>query len=339
MQNSFAMKRIFNWITVAGGLVAALTAIGAAVKLLVENGYSLTIKDVEPFATFLNLIIVVVFCLLSIQVPILIAKPDVELDVSEKAILKRVNLIMRQLNNNILGYAGCLIVVYFCYFLQSILPSLKDNLVLIELTNLFNFLSSVFIYLSFKVLYYKTLDEENRSNHYFMDALIFTVMLVFIYLLFTRTQVLGLDSHETTKLTNNFSLLIGILNGLAMGLLFARFISMEYVLTNAWDLDVNGNPNINAKKYIRGLMVFLLPLYATVQPIFGNFQIAEMGNPAIHKNIVFLICLLGKIFFLSVYYYYAHKRWIHAFMISSVNRLGIPRQYITKYNLPLTRLD
>lgn len=73
-------------------------------------------------------------------------------------------------------------------------------------------------------------------------------------------------------------------------------------------------------------MIFLLPLYAVVQPIFGNFKIQDLGPPEIHKNIVFVICLFGKIFFLGIYYYYSHRKWIQIYMFNALNRQGLPEK-------------
>jgi len=161
-----------------------------------------------------------------------------------------------------------------------------------------------------------------------MDALIFAFVGISTYTFLVYATATKFTSEQIEVVKKNFSLFIGILNSLAMGLLFARFITMENFLTNIYEADNKGNPNRNQKIIIKNTMIFLLPLYAAVQPIFGNFNLEKsMGPPEIHRNVVFFICFVGKAFFLSVYLYYSHRRWIHLYLYSVLNKHGVPITY------------
>jgi hypothetical protein len=242
------------FVKISVGLVAALF-----IWLIGKLAPSLTgpnLSTVEAVTTGLNLVVVLTFCLVSLKVPRLqFAGPFVE---PEKNILNRANKLMKQLNVNILLYAFCLVFVYAIYFAAAAFSLDKEKFHVDEITNLFNFGSSIFIYLSFKVLYDRTLDDENEANLYYMDAAIFAVVGIGSYTFVTDADVMGANV-DVGVIKKNFSLIIGILNSLAMGLLFARFISMENALMNIFEADNNSLPNRNQKMYIKNIMIFLLP--------------------------------------------------------------------------------
>jgi hypothetical protein len=319
---------------IAIGVIAALVV--SITGYIVPKLTTAQLSTIEVVTTGLNLTVVTLFCLFSMSVARLDFFGPFIPNATDEKVRQRANRLMKQLNTNILMYAFCLIVVYAIYCAHA---SFGLNPEFVEqYTNLFNFGSSLFIYLAFKVLYDKTLDKDNEPVPYYMDAAIFALMGIIAYVLVTEPRLVGLDNIAIMK--KNFSLLIGILNSLAMGLLFARFISMENALVNIFEADDKQEPNKNQKIILKNMMIFLLPLYAAVQPIFGNFNLeAGMGPPAIHRNVVFLICFVGKTFFLAIYSYYAHRRWIHLYLYSMIYRQGIPHSLKTKFKLTETYWD
>lgn len=323
-------------VKIAIGLLAALVV--SLITIGVPKLKEAAIETIEIFTTGFNLVVVLLFCLVSLNVPRLeFAGPFLPRP-SEEKILRRVNKLMKQLNTNILFYAFCLIIVYAIYCASAYFKLPPDFVE--KYTNLFNFASSLFVYLSFKVLYDRTLDEHNDPNYYYMDALIFAMIGIGTYSLVTDPGIVRVDVETIAIIKKNFSLIIGILNSLAMGLLFARFISMENVLTNIFEANDKGEPKRNQKILIKNSMIFLLPLYAAVQPIFGNFNLeTAMGPSEIHRNIVFSICFVGKTFFLAIYFYYAQRRWIHLYLYSMLNRQGIYHALKNKFALKETYWD
>jgi hypothetical protein len=347
------------WEKILIRLGAGAAALLALFGLITAAQKGLSIPSwitIERYATGLNFLAVLIFCFFSLTVPKLFFASNYNPKDQELKTLIRVNGLMRQLNTNLLLYAFFLALVYIFYFLSAIKnpDSTSTRSIIDELANLFNFLSSVFIYLSFKVLYDKTLDGNNEPNYYFMDAIVFVTFFLISYILIVHIDWFELadkyipasvNSQNEKKvlyldaIKNNYSLIIGILNGLAMGLLFARFISMENSLINIFEKNKKGEPQHFQKILIKNLMIFILPLYAVVQPLFGNFKVEALGPPDIHKNTVFIICLFGKIFFLCVYYYYAHRRWIQIYLFNALNRQGLPESMKTKFEIKETHWE
>jgi hypothetical protein len=116
----------------------------------------------------------------------------------------------------------------------------------------------------------------------------------------------GAKIQENKKLSNIFALIIGSLNGLAMALLFGRCISMQHLTDNQKEKIVYNRFSI--------WVVFLLPIYALAQPLFGIFEINAFGNPKVFANCIFFICLLGKMFFLYFIYKFIKERKLHYYL-------------------------
>lgn len=221
----------------------------------------------------------------------------------------RVNLLAKQLNSNLLYWALLLTITYILYIFDD-----KNNKELHfpfkVAEDLSNFLSSVFLYLAFKVLYDKTLEEDNSKFNYYVDSIIVSGLYILAYIFFAIVQVNTKVEIETVN--NIFSLLSGTFNGLAMTLLFARYVSMEHTVTK-----------IDKVKYsdiITLLTTLLLPLYTLAQPLFGSFEIKAFGDPQSFQNYVFLICLCGKIFFLYMTFYFLKKKLVHLYLHTVLTR-------------------
>lgn len=118
-----------------------------------------------------------------------------------------------------------------------------------------------------------------------------------------------------TILPNVLGLLIGCANALTMFLLFGRYISMEHL--------INNTKEGKSYSFITIGTIYLLPIYALVQPLFGSFEINAFGNPIAFANYVFFICLCGKIFFLYFTWRYMKKRLMHYYLHSVVTYHGI----------------
>jgi len=300
-------------------IIPCFWAIPAAVFIeflnsLLTEGYHFQV-DFKLFFETTNLVILIGFCTYSIKPKSVEIQKDTddiffeifhpqgysenrEYSSDEKkefctSKLKRANRLAKQLNDNIFGYAFCLIIVYLLYIVQKILPNNNPlDRVIQQGEDIFNFLSSVFVYLSFLVLYDTTLDENHHRTNYYRPALMFAFLFCFVYIIvFTAYP----------ELHRIFTLVIGILNGLAMGLLFSRFISMEHafenmhyindktVFTSVQDStdDRSKTPfymlgkakrhltkaEIFKKKLIFKGVIYILPLYVIVQPLFGDFDI------------------------------------------------------------------
>ncbi|MGC2235694.1 MAG: hypothetical protein WA584_06010 [Pyrinomonadaceae bacterium] len=131
------------------------------------------------------------------------------------------------------------------------------------------------------------------------------------------------EGDTSTKCTNIFGLIIGSLNGLAMALLFGRYISMEHLINNLEKKIVYNRFSIG--------VIFLLPMYALAQPLFGAFDINAFGDPKIFANCVFFICLLGKAFFLYFTYKFIEKRKLHYYLHLVITSHDIMKNFKTYF--------
>lgn len=325
-------------------LIGALTAIFALIETLTPLNYRVLVKDSAAIKLILegiNFFILMGFCLYAIRVPALKFKDphDYTIDnynkllgiekdnnnLSRRAILnnERVNILIKQLNDNVIYYALTLMIVYLVFILLgfSFIPAEYINLAR-GATDIFNFLSAVFLYLAFKVLYNNTLDRDNGKIIYYMDALFMSFFYILLYaLLFSKEP----------PVKNALSLFSGIINGLAMSLLFSRFISMEHTFT-----EIFKNPIFKRlRKYRNSLYygtIFILPVYAVIQPLFGDFTLTEFGDPTIFANVVFLVCFLGKLFFLSLFVIYIKNKLIHIYFHIVITKHGVPDDLISCFN-------
>lgn len=324
----------------------------------------------------------------------------------------RVNKLVRQLHNNIHRFVYCLIVVYILF--------LFDNRLLFSLfgrpveeydwfhisfkisEDIFNFLSAVFIFLVFRVLYDKTLDKKNKDNRYKNSPHFFIWIVILGYLAFALLVYKPHNFYDTTSinniseivqtvpqnneakateaidkikkdyfndsydiertgflndvkgkisgntpqnqiiqiknsiedyrnknklneiLANLFQLFIGTVNGLFMALLFGRYISMEYAVKNL--------SHIKHKIAFTRATIYILPIYALTQPLFGSFEIDAFGNPKWFQNYVFFFCLIGKGFFLYFTWRFMHDRLLHYYLHLGLAKYGVPKDFYTCFD-------
>jgi hypothetical protein len=122
---------------------------------------------------------------------------------------------------------------------------------------------------------------------------------------------------------------IGIFNGLAMALLFGRYLSMEHSI---YDMKIGIFKSSKHNKIMHYCTIYLLPIYALAQPLFGSFEIDAFGNPLAFSNCVFFVCLIGKIFFLSLTYLYMKHRLLHLYLHSVISSHTIPSELLGCFN-------
>jgi hypothetical protein len=173
--------------------------------------------------------------------------------------------------------------------------------------NFFNVLSTAFLLMAFYILYHQKVDiskddVENyqSSNNYWMPLLI----AIIIILLGTLVIITGFCQQNLQSLIVWMRITSGIFNGVGMLLLVSRFISMEYLYKQSDDVGKNF--------YLIGTTV-ILPIYVVVQPLWGIFQV-NIENKEVLKQIIMMLCLWGKIFFIMIVYYMLNNRWLHTYI-------------------------
>jgi hypothetical protein len=127
------------------------------------------------------------------------------------------------------------------------------------------------------------------------------------------------ESKPEIFLPNLVGLFIGCVNALAMFLLFGRYISMEHLINNT----KAGRPYT----IVTVIVIYILPIYALVQPLFGSFQISAFGNRFGFANFVFAACLVGKFAFLYFTWLYMSNRNMHFYLHSVVSYNGISPEF------------
>ncbi len=390
----------------------------------------------KAVAVSLNLIVLIVYCLRSTRVPRLELKegaaageycellnvespgetPDAPGMAARKA--NRVNRLVEQLHNNIIAYAVSLIAVYLLYLFDN--QWLFDELLFPErhyhqyisvgikaAIGVFNYLSAVFLYLGFIVLYDKTIEPDDVTPRpYRRKTLIVSMGFLLIYIIFSvafvTNSVVGANPersiYNTRKLINDYDtdtsanaktqlneikaitnmklsdqesmgkigqasdsyrkankasaagstekideeiasyknrlsqvifnllyLFIGICNGLAMILLFGRYVSMEHSI---FSMDEGEYEARKYSKLLHFFTIYILPLYALAQPLFGSFEIDAFGPRRIFAIGVFIVCWIGKIGFLYLTYIFMKERWMHLWLHTGVNYRGIPKSLV-----------
>jgi hypothetical protein len=117
-----------------------------------------------------------------------------------------------------------------------------------------------------------------------------------------------------------FPLICGIYNGLAMGLLFGRFISMEFYFKEIYE-----NQSWLSRILYNYGVVFLLPIYVLAQPMYGLLKLDTFERLGSFEGIVFLVCFMGKSIFLLVMYAYLTSKLLHVYLHLLVANHGIPK--------------
>jgi hypothetical protein len=123
-------------------------------------------------------------------------------------------------------------------------------------------------------------------------------------------------------------LVAGLANGLAMSLLFGKYVSIEHSLSNT-PLFKYVFENIfypfSRKPYkaiVSFGIIFVLPTYALAQPLFGSLRITVFGDPHRFQTIVYAICLVGKIIFFHLTYLLISKKLLHLYLYGLVAEVG-----------------
>jgi len=329
--NNF-VTRFLLFGSLMGVLVTLLTAFDKFKTFFTDiTGITVTSTFVSVSAEVLNLVVLLIFYWI-------IKAKELELNDAEIKTLSeslnisktkakfnndRVNKLVEQISFCLGGFMFFLIFFYAIEILEDTqsywkLPDSKFPF-LQFLENFSNVVSAAFIYLAFSVLYDVTLDEKNRPKIYYRGTIIFLVAFIGTYTMFLLTE--DPNSSSSLNVTNVFRLICGVYNGLAMGLLFGRFVSMEYFFK---DITLNQSNNFTKRFYYIGT-IFILPLYVIAQPMFGVFNLIGFGDQLVFKAIVFLVCFIGKTFFLFFFYTYVKKRWFHTYLHLSLANHAIPK--------------
>ena len=118
-----------------------------------------------------------------------------------------------------------------------------------------------------------------------------------------------------------------MINGVAMALLFGKYVSMEHRIIS--------RKSEQKYKFISWGIVYILPVYAVIQPLFGSFEITSFGNSDNFRNFVFFVCLLGKMFFLIVTYIFLKEKYIHLYLHLVITKYGVPKKFLECFDIDI----
>ncbi len=190
------------------------------------------------------------------------------------------------------------------------------------ITNIINFSGALFIFLAFKVLHDETLQKKDYSTYTFFWMfpsgffVFYVLVLGLLYLVYFDLVRFDPETNPTIFL-NWTDLFAGSINGLAMALLFGRYVSIEQSVKSSV-LSKLKHTNlfltIPYKKIVSKIIIFILPIYALTQPLFGSLTIDSFGNPKLFQTMVFVICLIGKILFFIITYLLIRKKLLHLYL-------------------------
>lgn len=192
------------------------------------------------------------------------------------------------------------------------------------LVNIINFSGALFIYLAFKVLHGQTLRDNHSAYTFFW---VYPLCFSFLYILITGLFYLGYSSNynNATIFLNITDLIAGLANGLAMALLFGRYVSIEQSVKETQLADLtykNLIGNLSYKAVFSNAIIFVLPVYALAQLLFGSLTIDSFGDPKMFQTMVYLFCLIGKIFFFAVTYLMIKKNLLSLYLHGVVAKVG-----------------
>lgn len=175
------------------------------------------------------------------------------------------------------------------------------------ITNALNVLSAAFLFIAFQVLFVVTIDSDNKTWQLKWIGIL-PISIAFTIIGANILMVLcGANGQNLSHLSHVIRLIGGIFNGVAMFLLFSRFISMEYFFQRSkqkWQRNF----------YFYGTIIGL-PLYVMAQPLYGLFNAVEFSaDAAIFKSFVFLVCFWGKVVFLLFIFTMVNKKWMHSYL-------------------------
>jgi hypothetical protein len=211
-------------------------------------------------------------------------------------------------------------------------------------TNLLNLSGGVFIYLVFSVLHKKTVEEDREKSKIFNNlnkqskiSYVFhsstyywatPVTFAFIYLLVFLSYSFSSNDNSTEFFLNRIDLVSGFAVGMAMTLLFGRYVSIEQSLkdTNLFENVFENFFHPFSKKSYKGIVsfgiTFVLPIYALAQPLFGALTIEAFGVIKNFQTTIYLVCLIGKICFLQMTYLLISTNLMHLYLYGVVSHIG-----------------
>ena len=338
------MKKIKEYIKENDEFLASLIALIGSIGVILNAVKSTSfqyINNINLFTDGLNLAVLLIG-LYFIKKTILVIRKDENIklckrfNITEEALsnkLLRTNSLIGQLYKSIRWF---IIILLIFYLLQFYVDSIFDynsfkNALQIEggsfidlisknnlnsknaaqyltievITNATNLFSATFIFTAFLVLFSVTLEDDHRTpkiNNQIPVALAIVITILNIIIL-----TIGIPNSSLEESATLIRLFGGIYNGIAMALLFSRFISMEYYFQHS-------TKSFERMFYFYGVTIWL-PLYVVVQPLYSLFNIFDFGQTAVVKAIVFLITFWGKLVFLFFIYTMLNKKWIHSYIL------------------------
>lgn len=266
----------------------------------------------------------------------------------------RVENLSKQFLTFVIGFALSLVAVYLIIILHSFFqptppshpiqsyydpnlqiffkPVVERTLTILDwFTNAVNFSGAVFIYLGFKVLRDKSLSEDNKSSTRFwfyplLWGVAYIVLLAIFYAVFDRYYLNDPSwRHDITIFLNLTDLVAGMANGLSMALFFGRFVSIDQSLKETKIAKTRFRQlaqTIHVKDLFSKIAIFVLPVYALAQPLFGSLEIDAFGDAKVFQTGVYFICLIGKTCFFLLVYILVKDRLIQLYLHGIVARVG-----------------
>jgi len=237
--------------------------------------------------------------------------------------IDRVNTLVNNIVNNTSYFIFSLIIFYTFSLLGDLKISFEDeSLNCFPLTNfvinISNMVSAGFLFLNFIILYRNTLTNTNTPKNYFKGTLLFLLIYIISYFLLL---LLLHNLYQTDQMNTVYKLICGLYNGLAMGLLFGRFTSMEFYLK-----EINVNKGWVSKLIYNYGIVYILPMYVLTQPMFALLEVQNINELHYFKSFVFLICFIGKSFFFIILYKYINLRYLHVYLHLLLANYKIPNK-------------
>lgn len=198
------------------------------------------------------------------------------------------------------------------------------------ITNIANFIEGIIVFLAFRVLYSETLDPNVKDNRFWQIPSGLALLYVLVILVLSMAFESWDEPH--TQFLNVFDLIAGSVNGLAMFLLFGRYVSLEQSLkgtklfADAFRDLFKRLHIIEAKKpYTRAVsfgIIFVLPFYALAQPLFGSLYIDLYGSAVNFQTTVYAICLVGKLCFFYLTYLLIRNKLLHLYLYGLISEVG-----------------
>lgn len=328
-------QRIFAIISaILSSIVSIISIIGIVTK---SDSFKTHHFHLDAATEILNIIILLIFYFVIKPEELQLNKTAEIIDLARalniedpqyKKILfnnQRVNKLIFQLTRSLKWFILFLIFFYIVNFVQDIwlydpMAKQKWGNYADFLETLTNTVSAAFLYSCFSVLYDTTLDPENKTNrkYYRGTALFLSIFLAsYIGLFFLPA------SYHIGEI---FKFISGFYNGLAMVLLFGRITGMDYFFK---EKNLNTDP-ISKNLYVWGIYL-ILPLYVLAQPMYPVLELKifeKQETPEIFKSLVFLICFVGKGFFLLLITNYIHQKWLHIYLHLLLANSNIPKNVI-----------